>query len=331
MALMLDELRLLHIPRVSDAARTDNQLWRQALQWQTCLRRLVILHQDALPSHLNLGFDPRFDPKFDPRFDPRFNKAGARREIYRAASAYQFLLEIICGLHSPLLGETEVLGQFREFYLAAPFPENHWGNFLRQLTGDLLRDAKRIRRQYLQHLGHRSYGSHASQWLHSLPVLGVLGAGQLVGELAPWLTAQATVRVFARNPARAAAALGEQQNLQVHGLSDHATPGWPNAQSGLIIAAPLAAQEIYAWIERQGASFARVLDLRGEAVNDPLPKAVLAGTEIMALQEFFAGLRQERQRGEKRATLARVAIAQAAQRQLRQTQYRPYGWEDLCA
>lgn len=308
---MLDELMLLHIPRVGDTTHTETKTWQQALQWQTCLRQLVLLHQDALPSSLR--------------------KALPAHEIYRASNAYQFLLEIICGLHSPLLGETEVLGQFREFYLAAPFPENAWGNFLRQLTADLLRDAKRIRQQHLQGLGHRSYGSHASQWLHDLPVIGVLGAGQLVGELGPWLTAKAEVRVYARSVARATGTLGEQENWQIYELNSDAAQSWPREQSGLVIAAPLTAQAICDWIERQGACFARILDLRGEAVNDPLPKGWLAETEIMDLSEFFSSLKQERQHGEKCAVLARTAIAQVAQRQLRQTQCRPYGWEDLCA
>jgi glutamyl-tRNA reductase len=309
-AAMLDELMLLHIPRDSGTPHTENRTWQQALQWQTCLRQLVLLQRDAIP--------------------PTYSKALPAHEIYHAGHAYQFLLEIICGLHSPLLGETEVLGQFREFYLAAHFPENAWGNFLRQLTADLLRDAKRIRQQHLQGLGHRSYGSHASQWLQGLSVIGVLGAGQLVSELVPWLTAQAEVRVYARNSSRAAATLGEQERLHVYGLNDAAT-SLPSEQSGLVIAAPLTAQEICDWIARQDAHFARILDLRGEATSDPLPKAPLAETKMMDLSEFFSSLKQERQRGEKCAALARTAIAQVAQRQSRQTQCRPYGWEDLCA
>lgn len=306
---MLDELVLLHIPRSHGTTHTETYASPQALQWQTCLRQLVLVHRDALLSSQTL-------PAHD---------------VYRAGSAYQFLLEIICGLHSPLLGETEVLGQFREFYLAAPFPENDWGGFLRLLAAALLRDAKRIRQQHLQGLGRRSYGSYASQWLHGLPIVAVLGAGQLVGELAPWLTAQAEVRVYARNPARAATSLSAQKNLRVDSLDDNVASLWPSEQNGLVIAAPLTAKEICDWSERQGARFARILDLRGEAVNDPLPKARLAETEIMDLQEFFASLKQERQHAERCAALARTAIAQIAQRQLRQTQCRPYGWEDLCA
>ena len=51
------------------------------LQWQTCLRRIVFLHRSEL--------------------EPR---TSSRLEIYSGREAYQFLLEVICGLHSPLVG-----------------------------------------------------------------------------------------------------------------------------------------------------------------------------------------------------------------------------------
>jgi glutamyl-tRNA reductase len=307
---MLGELIMLNTPKARIANVLDDWDFSQALRWQTCLRQVVLMHSETVPQ--------------------KIAQNGTGWEIYQAERAYQLLLEVICGLHSPLLGETEVLGQFRETVLATQFPENNWGSFLRQLTADLLRDAKRVRQQYLQDLGHRSYGSHASQWLQGMNVVGVLGAGQLASELTPWLIEQMELRVYARNPVQAAASLGKREKLQIHRLDDNALQVWPG-RSGLVIAAPLTSNEICAWIDRQSASFMRILDLRGEAVNDPLPKLQWAKTEIRDLQEFFFSLKQERQRGEKRIAQARTAIAQIAQRQLRQVQCRPYGWEDLCA
>ena len=81
------------------------------------------------------------------------------------------------------------------------------------------------------------------------------------------------VLVYVPNSARAAATLGEQEKWQVYGLNDDATQNWPREQRGLVRAAPLMAQAISAWIERQGACFACLLDLRDEVVNDLLPKA----------------------------------------------------------
>lgn len=301
---MLEELVVVNVPRKKERNLLPKLHAQQGLQWQTCLRKVVLLNRTM----------------------PVIYPSDSSLEIYQAEHAYQFLLETICGLHSPLLGETEVLGQFREFCFSTRFPQNAWGQFLRQLTTELLTDAKRIRQQHLQNLGSHSYGSLARQALKGFPVIAVLGAGQLVQELLPWLTQHAEVRVFARNPQRAADSLGEQASITIADLHSRASE-WDSDKNGLIVAAPLTATEIKAWVEMQGTAFAKTLDLRGESAHDPL---TLAG-EVIGLADFFASLESERQHAEQRATAARTAIAQLAARQLRQLQCRPYGWEDLCA
>ena len=298
---MLHELVLAHALREN---ATDSVTSLHGLSWQTCLRKLV----------------------FSQRGAPAPSPSHVAWEFYHAERAYQFLLEIVCGLHSPLLGETEVLGQFREFCAAAAFPKNHWGQFLRQLTADLLRDAKRIRQAHLQHLGNRSYGSLASRQLAGLPVVAVLGAGQLAQEMLPALLEQTEVRIFARAVSRASSACIAQPGLSIHAWQGELV-AWPDAPAGLVIAAPLRAHDICGWVERQNASFTRVLDLRGEAACDPLRLK----SEVIDLRAFFASLQSERRHAAQRAQAARAAIAQLAQRQLRQVQCRPYGWEDLCA
>ena len=69
--------------------------------------------------------------------------------------AYRVLLEILCGLQSPMVGETQVLGQFKAF-LATLGHDQAW---LGRLGQRLLADAREIRTKYLQGLGSRSYGS----------------------------------------------------------------------------------------------------------------------------------------------------------------------------
>src|SRR5262245_10577278 len=106
------------------------------IHWQTCLRRIAFLHRSDLEWRISIG-----------------------REVYLGRAAYQFLLEVICGLHSPLVGENAVMGQFRKFRTSAVFPDTTWGKFLRGLTTDLLVDARRVRHHHLQNLGSQSYGS----------------------------------------------------------------------------------------------------------------------------------------------------------------------------
>src|SRR6187402_880925 len=70
-----------------------------------------------------------------------------------AASAH--LLEVICGLGSPIVGETEVMSQFKAF--AAGLTPEHAA--LRDMSERLLADARTVRARFLTGLGSRSYGS----------------------------------------------------------------------------------------------------------------------------------------------------------------------------
>ena len=92
-----------------------------------------------------------------------------------------------------------------------------------------------------------------------------------------------------------------------------------------MIAAPLKAEEVTDWASLQGANFSKCLDLRGEAETDPV-----AGP-VIKLHELFAALRSERQRLKVTVEAARAEINQLVQRQTQQAQFRPFGWEDLCA
>src|SRR5260221_8259196 len=75
--------------------------------------------------------------------------------------AYRLLLEILCGLQSPMLGETQVMGQFKVF-LSGLGQDHAWLNRLGQR---LLADARDVRTEYLQGLGSRSYGSAVRRYL----------------------------------------------------------------------------------------------------------------------------------------------------------------------
>src|SRR5438128_12182020 len=130
------------------------------LEWQTCLRRILFLN-----SHDNRELIQTLEAG---------NVIPPIVEIFRGQDAYRFLLEVICGLNSPIVGETAVMGQFKEFLLSAKFPKNHWGSFLRQLTTNLMIDAKRIRYNHLQGIGSRSYGSLVRQQVKGMPAVAVL-------------------------------------------------------------------------------------------------------------------------------------------------------------
>lgn len=297
---VLDDLIVLH------HSKKSGDKWPVAingLEWQTCLRRIVLLHKpesNALISNLPDG-----------------------AEIYEGQAAYNFLLEVICGLRSPLVAETAVMGQFKEFCANARFPLNEWGAFLRRFTSDLLVDAKRVRSHHLEGLGSQSYGGMVRQHLKGVPSVIVLGAGRLAEEILPWIVGKTDVTVCARNLLRAKWLTEEFPQIALTQLGSLDE----GRESAIVIAAPIAASEIEAWMRAQSTPFLKVIDLRGEAETDPLHATV----PVIRLSEMFAALKNERPKLAARVAAARDEITKAAQRLIEQAQFRPFGWEDLCA
>ncbi len=252
------------------------------LAWQTCLRRVFFLHHTELSllSHL----------------------ADRVKHIYRGQQAYQFLLEVICGLHSPLLAETAVMGQFRTFRANAQFPETVWGRFLQKLTTDALVDARHIRHQHLQGLGSQSYGSLIRKHLQSSNRIALLGTGSLAKEILPWLIDEAEVRVFYRSNSHAQH-LAQEYKLQLDQFT-MADAGWDTEAGTLVVAAPLSASEITGWLELQSIRFSLIVDLRSNAATDPIN----VSQPVLKLSELFASLTYQRKRLEHHKLLALRAI-----------------------
>lgn len=280
------------------------------LEWQTCLRRILFLNANDNRALIEAAKDQQLVPP--------------TVEVFRGQEAYRFLLEVICGLNSPIVGETAVMGQFKDFLLHAKFPKTPWGTFLRDLSTNLMIDAKRIRHAHLQKLGSQSYGSLVRQNVKGMPAVAVLGNGKLAREILPWLIGKTKVRVFCRNPQRAADMLKEYPEIELLQYSAN-DAGWKEKEAALVIAAPLKAGQVADWASLQGAHFSTCLDLRGEAETDPVSGPVIK------LHELFEALRSERQRLESHIEAARAEIKQLVQRQTQQAQFRPFGWEDLCA
>lgn len=300
---MLDELIVLHHPAKS------GEKWPIAingLEWQTCLRRIVLLHKSE-----NAALVPTLPEG---------------SETYEGPAAYNFLLEVICGLQSPLVAETAVMGQYKDFCAGARFPLNEWGAFMRRLTSDLLVDAKRVRSQHLEGLGSQSYGGMVRQHLKGVPSVVVLGAGQLAEEILAWIVGKTDVTVCARNPRRANSLTEQFPQIKLTQLS--MAPSLDESrETAVVIAAPISATDVKAWMALQPTPLVKVIDLRGEAETDPLKCSL----PVVRLSEMFAALRNERPKLAARVAAARDEIKKAAQRLIEQAQFRPFGWEDLCA
>ena len=113
-------------------------------------------------------------------------------ELYFGKDAYAFLLEVITGLKSVVVGETEILAQFKKAW----FEQQNSLPSLGDIFQNLLTDAKEVRTLFLQNLGAVGYGSLVRTAIENKlcennihPPLDILlvGAGEVAFSVAPYL------------------------------------------------------------------------------------------------------------------------------------------------
>jgi glutamyl-tRNA reductase len=283
--------------------RNGNALALDVPIWSTCLRQIAFIKKDEFTL-----------------VDTAIT-AAADDEIFEGDDAVEFLLNVICGLKSPVLGETEVQGQFKQF-----ISENIL--FQRELRGwgeALLAQAKRIRLLHLENLGAGSYGSWLRKKIAPQSSVGIVGSGHLVGEILPWFKQVERVTLFVRSIEKCNALKELVPSLEVQALDQ------VGSESQLVIAAPVSNQ----WILERAKNYlspCQFLDFRGEAALDraDLKRLAKLGHSYTAFSQILADIENERGRVRERVAKADVEI-QTAVRSLHQRLWlRPGGWEDLC-
>lgn len=228
---------------------------------------------------------------------------------YRGSEAHLYLMQVLCGLESPVFGETEVFGQFK--IQMEDFPAD-----LKSFVQSVLSDVKSVRHQHLKNTGGSSYGSFAREYLQGAKSILLLGAGHLSHEIYPWLAkSSAQITVATRTAKPFGVALGNNTSVQL--MSEIS-----NLKCDLIIAAPISNQDLRSWLDSHHIECDRVLDLRAD-VSSFSPKA-------LSLSEVFARLKENQSGQEQLRALVIQEIEGLIQKRLNQASLRPFGWEDLC-
>lgn len=265
-----------------------------------------------------------------------FDSSCAGAETHRGTDAYAYLISVAAGLESEIVGETEVLGQFKEAWRA--YRSSHQGATtqalaLQPLFQKLFEDVKTIRTQYLRHVGNCSYGSLVRRVLSESPLKGsvlLVGAGALAEAVAPWL-AGSPLTIANRTAARA-----EELAEQLVGCCDkpgplHTQPpklaaldhDW-GGYSHVVLCVPpgeaVIARRLAAWAAQCPAE-SRLFDLSEPSHGI---KGAVTLADLYALQKEQKNLRDiEVQK-------ARQAVGHiAAQREAQATYTFANGWEDL--
>lgn len=312
---MTQDLILLHHegPERFDLSLMAPTAGLEVFSFMTCLRHIVIVDQSTAHAVAQLAID-----------DSR------QAVMMRGEEAYRFLLEVICGLHSPLVGETEVYGQFKTAVAKYQTPLTPWGSFISKTFKSLFEDAKKIRDTHLKDLGSQSYGSVLRREVRGLKRLHILGAGQLVRELLPWVLKDSLrVTIHCRDVEKARRDLNSKLDANQMGrieIADLYDRSGPLDADALVVAAPLAGTEIIEWLSSR-TSLQFIADLRAESSVDRID----IETRVLELGEFMSRVSFNQSKLLERKDLALQAIATAALERARHVENRPFGWEDVCA
>jgi glutamyl-tRNA reductase len=308
---MLSELVLVHralpAPSLSPVGGGD-------IVWRTCLREIRVFFQNS-------------DTEIE---------ATSHDEVYLGGEAYRFLLEVLCGLHSRILGENEIVGQFKKRFLDEALPEVYADDF-RRLAQSLLADMKQVRRQHPLNLGAHSYGSFCRRELEGASPVTMIGTGELAVAIAPWFSRKTEVRVLHRSESGRESFLRKLSGAAVARTARFAAIDSKilDLSGALVIAAPLSAREIEALIARATSRPSKIIDLRGNSAEDPiLPVTLADGSEaiVLDLQDFFREAESANRAATtlKAAAMIRIAHLTDARLDSESILIRTYGWEDLC-
>jgi glutamyl-tRNA reductase len=260
--------------------------------WRTCLREIAFV---AEGSPLPDSIEPLHDE-----------------------AAYAHLLTVICGLGSPILGETEVMAQFKAF--ASTLPAEHAD--LREVSERLLIDARRVRARHLTGLGSRSYGSAVRRHVKAFDRVAMIGTGLLAQQILPFLPGDSRlIDLWGRRESPEWLPAG----TAYHRVDDHARPVL-DRRTALVVAAPLAAPQIES-VCRCYAEMALVIDLRGEGRTDPVSSL----SPVVTLDDVFAEMQAAAATSEQKAAAARDDIRECARGFATRAKLNPSWWHDLCA
>jgi glutamyl-tRNA reductase len=267
--------------------------------WKTCMRTIVCFDEPQL-SHVQT----------------KARLHGIDLEILKDAEAYQYLLEVICGLKSEITGETQVLGQFKTFL--AEMEKSHQTFFLNHYTlfQSLLQDCKELREKHIQNWGGSSYGSLTRRMIETVSHVAVLGNGQLAQSLLPWMK-EKTVSVHGRNPRN-----NEERTLDISAFKNDLDFN----NRSLVIAAPVPNCFITELVAQ--VNFAQIIDWRTEA---SLEAAQLpAGVNYHSFSGLTAFMESEKAKRDQHLNVLKDILQQKTDKFANRKQLRPQGWEDLC-
>ncbi len=298
--------------------------------WQTCLREVQIGDSRLV--------DPANSLVGEAASEKAASWEAAAWELRRGYPAYRFLLELLLGLHSLIIGESEVLGQFCHALRDQQLPPGPQGAYLRSLRQQVRADARKMRAENLQGLGECSYGGLTRQLLKHCRNIYLIGSGYLAKRLLPWLKQEKRdIFVIGRRREQL------EQLERCYGISgllpQEAYRLKNSGNDALIIAAPLHSLENFGHLLRQQPT---VLDFRATEQNsspiyqqtgvykaERYSKKRYTKNRYYDLEQIFA--LADKNRNQRRQLLQKLQplLDSVVEKRRRQGRQMIFGWEDI--
>lgn len=301
----MSQLCFFHSASASTLAPSDLDLHNN-LVWTTCRRQLVFCLDQTIETSERL--------------------LSSGWTLVEGFEAEALLVEILCGLHSPVVAETEILGQFRDF--VHKNKDHAWMKMWFPRIQLWLAVVKDVREKNLCGTGSQSYGSYLRKALDGVTEVDILGAGSFVKDILPWISQKQT-RLHVRDIQKASAEFPECEVLPYlnHQIISQA----------LIIAAPMTHEMLENWVnahaKKHNLKEVLVFDFRRDS-KDFQSDLRLGSSRIVKswidLDQIMACFESQRAELELKVRAAEKAIESWKAQEFAKMQIRPFGWEDLC-
>lgn len=296
---VLSSLKIIHICHGKYSNQIvetiDSSFDSKIFIWKTCLRTIIFSKSEQFDSQAKYG------------------------QTYHGEDAYMFLLEVICGLHSKLIGETEILSQFKKFIKLNPLALSE------KISNKLIQNSKVIRNKYLKDYGGQSYGSYVNSASKEYKHMVIIGAGALTQDILPIIKhSPIKITVKTRSIKKYAFLTDRYPHLSLEVFQKKEKDNLPTL---LVIAAPLSSHELEDYVNHCYDNV-KVLDMR--PANHDRELKLNSSHQYQALNDIFNKLSKTHQKLKEKIPLIKQEIVSITKKWNSYTLQRPYGWDDLC-
>lgn len=277
------------------------------LSLNTCLRNMCILKESDYIQHI-------------------YKIKASSFEVYKGYEALNYAIHVLSGLESPVLGETEVLGQFRDQVL----PQLQNKPIFQEPVQFILKMVKNIRTKHFVGQGAQTYGGLVRKLLKSEDEVVFIGAGSFAESIYPWLKPHKDIFFSVRNSEKYSSnsifkdSVFFDLNSDLESQKKALSKLNPHKSVSLVICAPLSAAQIREHVGNQ--KIETVIDLRETSKSDPLFMTDPM-TKVFILEEVFTEISKALENKSKIRDSVSKEIKDSINAQL--TKHRPFGWDDI--